>query len=144
MARVLQLDASQFSSQESLTSLGLDSMMAIEVKHRIEGALKVDVSVLELLQEITIAQLSTRILASLQPGAPIVSGDAASSIGEIQQLIEHTEGEDLESLLAELEQEPEGENLESLLAELKQTPEHEDLESLLAQLEQTLDNEANV
>ncbi|MGH2479990.1 MAG: acyl carrier protein, partial [Ktedonobacteraceae bacterium] len=136
--------ASQFRSQESLSSLGLDSMMAIEVKHRIEGALKVDVSVLELLQEITIAQLSTRILASLQLGASAASGDAASSIGEIQQLIEHTEGEDLESLLAELEQEPEGENLESLLAELKQTPENEDLESLLAELEQTLDNEANV
>ena len=38
--------------------------MAIEVKHRIEASLKVDVSVLDLLQEITIAQLAVRILSA--------------------------------------------------------------------------------
>lgn len=144
VARVLQLDASQFSSQESLTSLGLDSMMAIEVKHRVEASLKIDLSVLELLQEVTIIQLSKRILAALQLDASSLSADSTSSIEEIQQLIEHAEGEDLESLLAELEQAPDGEDLESLLAELKQTSEEDDLERLLAELEQTVDNEANV
>lgn len=143
VARVLQLDASQFSSQESLTSLGLDSMMAIEIKHRIESTLKIDISVLELLQEVTIVQLSARILASLQLGAAPLTA-AAPSTTEIQQLIEHTESEELESLLAELEQTPEDENLEKLLAELEQTPEDEYLASLLAELEQTLDSEANV
>lgn len=144
VARVLQLDASQFSGQESLTSLGLDSMMAIEVKHRIEGSLKTDISVLELLQEVTVVQLATRILAALQLDASSTATDAGSSITEIQQLVQQAGDEDLESLLAELEQTPESENLESLLAELKQTPENEDLESLLAELEQTLDSEANV
>ncbi len=144
VARVLQLDASQFSSQESLTSLGLDSMMAIEVKHRVEASLKVDLSVLELLQEVTIVQLSKRMLAALQLDALPLAADTATSMEEIQQLIEHTEGEDLESLLAELEQTSDGENLESLLTELKQTSEEDDLERLLAELEQTVDNEANV
>jgi NADP-dependent 3-hydroxy acid dehydrogenase YdfG/acyl carrier protein len=64
IARVMQLDPTQFSSQESLSSLGMDSMMAVEVKRRIDRSLKVDISVLELLQGMSIAQLSTRLLAS--------------------------------------------------------------------------------
>jgi acyl transferase domain-containing protein len=129
VARVLQLDAAQFSSQESLTSLGLDSMMAIEVKHRIDASLKVDVSVLELLQEITIAQLAASILASLQLGAAATADEAESSITEIQQLIDQADGVDLEKLLAELEEQP---------------SESDELESLLAEMEQSLDNEAAV
>ncbi|HZR44713.1 MAG TPA: type I polyketide synthase [Ktedonobacteraceae bacterium] len=125
VARVLQLDSSQFSGQESLTSLGLDSMMAIEVKHRIEGSLKVDVSVLELLQEITIAQLATRILSALQFAEATTPADAASSVTEIQQLVEQIDSGELERLLAELEQPSESDELERLLAELEQTSDNE-------------------
>jgi acyl transferase domain-containing protein/acyl carrier protein len=109
VARVLQLDASQFSDQEALTSLGMDSMMAIEVKHRIEGSLKVDISVLELLQEITVAQLAARILSSLQLDEAAITVDAAPSISDIQQLIDLADSAELERLLAELEQTLEGE-----------------------------------
>ena len=108
VARVLQLDASQFSDQEALTSLGMDSMMAIEVKHRIEGSLKVDISVLELLQEITVAQLAARILSSLQLDDAAITVDAAPSITDIQQLIDLADSAELERLLAELEQTLEG------------------------------------
>ena len=129
VARVLQLDVAQFSGQESLTSLGLDSMMAIEVKHRIEASLKIDVSVLELLQEVTVVQLATRLLASLQLEAAPGAATSTPFMEEIQQLVAQAGNDDLESLLAELEQ----------------TPEEEDLEGLLAELElQTLDSEANV
>lgn len=123
VARVLQLDASQFSSQESLTSLGLDSMMAIEVKHRIEASLKVDVSVLELLQEITIVHLAARILSSLQFGEASITTGAAPSMEEIEQVIAQADSNDLERLLAELEQTSESDDLERLLAELEQTAE---------------------
>ena len=109
VARVLQLDASQFSDQEALTSLGMDFMMAIEVKHRIEGSLKVDISVLELLQEITVAQLAARILSSLQLDEAAITVDAAPSITDIQQLIDLADSAELERLLAELEQTLEGE-----------------------------------
>lgn len=106
IARVLQLDSSQFSGQEALTSLGMDSMMAIEVKNRIGGSVKVDVSVLELLQGITVEQLAARILSSLQLDefSPVV--EAAPPIEEIQQLLAQADSEELERLLAELEQEP--------------------------------------
>jgi acyl transferase domain-containing protein len=109
VARVLQLDASQFSGQESLTSLGMDSLMAIEVKHRIAGSVKVDVSVLELLQGITVVQLATRLLSSLQLEESAITADAAPSMEEIQQSIAQADSEELERLLAELEQAPDNE-----------------------------------
>lgn len=133
VARVLQLDASQFTPQDSLTSLGLDSMLAIEIKHRVEASLKIEVSVLELLQEITIAQLATRVLASLQLESAPGGASDAPSLTEIQQLVENAEGEDLESLLADLEQEPE-QPLERVLADFND----EDLEGLLSELEQSV------
>jgi acyl transferase domain-containing protein/aryl carrier-like protein len=114
VARVLQLDVSQFNSQESLTSLGIDSMMAIEVKHRIAASVKVDVSVLELLQGVTIAQLTTRLLASLQfeeaPTAEVVEAVSETTEDSIQQLIDLADSDELERLLAELEQTSENES----------------------------------
>jgi hypothetical protein len=114
-------------------------MLAIEIKHRVEASLKIEVSVLELLQEITIAQLATRVLASLQLESSTGGASDAPSLTEIQQLVENADGEDLESLLADLEQEPE-QPLEKVLAGFND----EDLESLLSELEQSVDNEANV
>ncbi|KAB8142876.1 type I polyketide synthase [Chloroflexia bacterium SDU3-3] len=104
VARVLQLDPAQFSSHETLTSLGIDSMMAIEVKHRIEASLRVDISVLELLQGTTITQLASRVLASLQLGDPSGEHAPGAPIDEIQLLIEQADSDELERLLAELEQ----------------------------------------
>ncbi|MBV9689307.1 MAG: type I polyketide synthase [Ktedonobacteraceae bacterium] len=104
VARVLQLDVAQFSGQESLTSLGMDSMMAIEVKQRIAGSLKVDVSVLELLQGMSAVQLATRILSSLQLEESSLTAEDAPSMEEIQQLVAQIDSEELERLLAELEQ----------------------------------------
>lgn len=104
VARVLQLDPSQFSGQEALTSLGMDSMMAVEMKHRIEGSLKIDISVLELLQGATVVQLASRILSSLQLDVAVDAPDATLSIADIQQLIAKTDSEELERLLAEFEE----------------------------------------
>jgi acyl transferase domain-containing protein/aryl carrier-like protein len=110
VARVLQLESTQFGEQESLTSLGIDSMMAIEVKHRIAASVKVDVSVLELLQGVTITQLATRLLSALRfeeaaPATPdSTEAEAAPSLEEIEQLVAQTDSEELERLLAELEQ----------------------------------------
>ena len=118
IARILHFDASQLSGHEVLTSLGMDSMMAIEVKNHIAGRLKVDISVLELLQGITVVQLATRILSSFEPdrrdsalhlsaaSTNEVSSpsQAIASMEELQQLVEHTDSAELERLLAELEQ----------------------------------------
>jgi aryl carrier-like protein len=105
IGRVLQLDAAQFTSQEALTSLGMDSMMAIEVKHRVAASVKVDLSVLELLQGITVARLATRLLAALPFAEPAPTGaQETPSLEEIEQLIAQADSAELERLLVELEQ----------------------------------------
>lgn len=113
-ARVLQFDAAGFGEQEPLTSLGMDSMMAIEIKHRIEATLRVDISVLELLQGATITGLAARVLSTLQSGpaesgsaesGPAESGPAESDlVEEIERLIAQVPGSDIEQILSELEQ----------------------------------------
>jgi acyl transferase domain-containing protein/aryl carrier-like protein len=105
IARVLQLDASQFSTQEALTSLGMDSMMAIEVKNRIGGSVKAEISVLELLQGITVEQLARRVLSLLHLEEETSSiAEVAMPIDEIEQLVALADSDELERLLAELEQ----------------------------------------
>jgi hypothetical protein len=84
----------------------MDSMMAIEVKNRIAISMKVDISVLELLQGVTIAQLASRILASLQLDEGEVVAESEPLLDEIKHLIEQADSDELERLLAELEQSP--------------------------------------
>ncbi len=118
IARVLQLESAQFSTQEALTNLGMDSMMAIEVKNRIGVSMKVDISVLELLQGVTVTQLAERILAALQfAAATPATGDGgivetAVPADEIEQLLALADSDELEHLLAELEQNTETPGLE--------------------------------
>ncbi len=105
VARVLQLDPAQFSGHESLTALGIDSMMAIEVKHRIAATLRVDVSVLELLQGTSVQQLAGRLLTALAPAAePEPTPIVVPTLDDIQQAISGADTAELERLLAELEQ----------------------------------------
>lgn len=123
-ARVLQLDAARVTEQDSLTSLGMDSMMAIEVKQRIEAALQVDVSVLELLQGATIAELAGRILASLHVDDVAPVTQTADVTAEDSDPSEASEGaqDPADDQLAEIER---------LLITLPQA----DLDDLLNQLE---------
>lgn len=107
VAHVLRLDRAQLSEHESLTGVGIDSMMAIEVKHRIEASINIDLSVLELLQGTTVAQLARRLLASLPVNESALPAVAPPSLTEIQEVVEQVNHEEIERLLAELEQAPE-------------------------------------
>jgi hypothetical protein len=96
----------------------MDSMMAIEVKNRVGVSTKVDISVLELLQGVTITQLAGRILASLEFAATTPStgdealAETAAPADEIEQLLALADSDELERLLAELEQNTETPGLE--------------------------------
>jgi acyl transferase domain-containing protein/aryl carrier-like protein len=126
VARALQLDPSAFNEQESLIDLGMDSIMAVEVRTRIEAALKVDVTVLDLLQDSTIAGLADLVLGSLTfdqaeqyaapedaPAQPVPvepvpaepdSAEAALPEDELEQLIGQLPSSEIERILSELEQ----------------------------------------
>lgn len=112
-ARVLGTAAEQVGTDETLSSLGLDSMMAIEMKRRIEAVLLIDVSVLDLLQGATVSGLAEGFVARLEfagaageeapaagVGEPVPVGDP---LDDLEQLLANADPDELEALLSELE-----------------------------------------
>jgi NAD(P)-dependent dehydrogenase (short-subunit alcohol dehydrogenase family)/acyl carrier protein len=70
VARVLGTSASKLSEldlQQPLNSLGMDSLMAVQLKNRIETALKVPVPITHFLQSSSVAQLAAQLLEQLVP-----------------------------------------------------------------------------
>ena len=65
-ARVLGMEASRLTLNQPLDTLGLDSLMAMELKNSLESKLGAQISVASLLQGPTIASLAAEALASLE------------------------------------------------------------------------------
>ncbi|MGA4838168.1 beta-ketoacyl reductase [Streptomyces sp. G45] len=126
-ALVLKLDPAEFDDEENLSDLGIDSLMAVEVKHRIEATLRAEVSVLDLLQGVTVLDLATRVLPLLaldEPGDPDEQTEAdadtpgapdtpdagprppAAQDDELAALLAEVPPDELARLLDELEHEP--------------------------------------
>ncbi|RJQ75664.1 acyltransferase domain-containing protein [Pseudonocardiaceae bacterium YIM PH 21723] len=115
VARVLGMAAEQLSTSDTLNSLGLDSIMAIEIKHRIEAVLRIDVSVLELLRAATVASLAEGLISRIDLGGvatdepsmsdamqPASGGDVGDQLDELEQLLADTDPAELEALMREL------------------------------------------
>lgn len=69
VARVLGLSPSRLDVQQPLSHLGLDSLMAVELKNRIAVDLKVNVPVVKFLQGVSVDQAVTQVLEQLAAGA---------------------------------------------------------------------------
>jgi acyl transferase domain-containing protein len=65
IAHTLGTDPSRIDLQQSLTTLGIDSLMAIETKNRVEAELGVEVHLVEFLEGPTIARLTDALLPQL-------------------------------------------------------------------------------
>ncbi|MFK4089490.1 type I polyketide synthase [Kribbella sp. NPDC020789] len=110
-ATVLNLDAADLGDEENLSNLGIDSMMAVEVKARIDIMLRVDIPVLDLLQGVSVVELAARILPRLDLAAvpagqaEDVPAAAEPSDDELEELLAKASPDELEALLAELERE---------------------------------------
>jgi acyl transferase domain-containing protein/acyl carrier protein len=65
VARVLGLTASQMDVDQPLTNLGLDSLMAVELKNRISLDLGINVPMVKFLQGFSIAQAATQLFDQL-------------------------------------------------------------------------------
>jgi acyl transferase domain-containing protein/acyl carrier protein len=100
VARVLGLSPSQLDIQQPLTNLGLDSLMAVELKNRISADLGVNVPMVKFLQGFSVAQAATQLFEQMtaeadNPSAirPVartqissaVDEDLLASIGELSE-----------------------------------------------------------
>lgn len=111
MARVLRSAPERIDVHQPLTSLGIDSLMAVELKNRVETEFSISVPVTALLQGPTLAQLATIVLEQLAD-APVTAEEETPAAEAAQ-----TEVAEEEALLAKLDQLSD-EEVDELLQEL--------------------------
>lgn len=98
VARVLGLAPAKVDLDRPITRMGLDSLMAVEVRNRIEADLGLRLSMVTLLRGPSLAELSAQVLAEL-PEAP---GEAAPAADSLLATVETMDEAALDNLLAEL------------------------------------------
>ena len=69
VARLLKIAPSQLDLQQPLSQLGLDSLMAVECKHYLETSFGVTVAIADLLQDLSLAQLTAKVWVEMQNSA---------------------------------------------------------------------------
>jgi acyl carrier protein len=121
VAAVLRLPAAKLDVQQSLTALGLDSLMAIELKNRVELELGVRIPIITFLQGPSIAEFTSQVFdqlaevlstKSLVAATPDQGGQENDGIALVDQT-------NAEQLLAELDSLSD-EEVDSLLSRMLQ------------------------
>jgi acyl carrier protein len=70
LSTVLGIEAVEIDPQESLYNLGLDSLMALELKQRIENGLGIALPIESLMQDPSLTRLSAHLLALVEMSSP--------------------------------------------------------------------------
>ena len=107
VAAVFDCAVTDFGPDDMLDDIGLDSMMAMEFRLRINTMFAIDLPVLEILRGVSVNSLTRRVLADLRSihgdahitehsPAPVVNDD-------MDRLMDELSAADLRELLAELE-----------------------------------------
>ncbi|MCP4655644.1 MAG: type I polyketide synthase, partial [bacterium] len=109
VSKVVGLTGGELATQESINRFGVDSLMAVELKNRIEADLGLVFPVVDLLKGTTIAQLVARILERLPESAAAEAAEAESSEDLLARLDELSEEqidelpeEELDALLRDM------------------------------------------
>jgi amino acid adenylation domain-containing protein len=83
VARVLKVSLSQIQSTEAFSNFGFDSLAVFEFKNQIETNLKIALSIEDLFQELSLAQLAAKILEKLAEAPTIASIQTVSRLQNI-------------------------------------------------------------
>jgi acyl carrier protein len=114
VARVLGLAAAKLDLQQPLSNLGLDSLMAVELRNRIAIDLGVKVPVVKFLQGFSVDEAVTQVLDQLTAEGSSPAAPLAPAVTSQQ---EHIDKGNAEQLLANLDQLSD-ENVDSLLTDM--------------------------
>jgi acyl carrier protein len=115
VARVLGASAEKLDLDRPLTDLGLDSLMAVELRNWIEGDLRLSLPTVELMKGPSVSRLAELLLAQLAKidaggvSAAVVEirrqPDEATSIAQTEELLAQVDGmsdEQVEAMLREM------------------------------------------
>ena len=86
VAGVLRVPESRLDREQPLTALGLDSLMAIELKNRIERELTVHISIVAFLQGPSIRQFTAQLLEQLPQGTQLTQAARSPQAAEVAQM----------------------------------------------------------
>lgn len=106
VAAVFDCAVTDFANDDLLDDIGLDSMMAMDFRVRINTTFSIDLPVLEILKGVSVDSLAVRVLDELHTihgGAAQAVPPTEPAVGDVDQLIDGMSEDDLRELLAELE-----------------------------------------
>jgi acyl carrier protein len=115
VATVFDCAVDDFEADDMLEDIGLDSMMAMDFRVRINMVFSIDLPVLEILRGGSVNSLAERVLAELHMvhgDVPAASDEVSptqpsAALDDVDRLMGDLSDDDLRALLAELEAEPE-------------------------------------
>jgi acyl transferase domain-containing protein/acyl carrier protein len=107
IAQVLRCSPSRVDAHLPLNRLGIDSLMAVELKNRVEDDLGTSVPVTALLQGPSLSQLATQLLEGLDAPAADTSWDPEEAEDGIEAQVEGLTDEEVDALLRDLGKEEE-------------------------------------
>ena len=110
VATVFDCATSDIAPDDMLDDIGLDSMMAMDFRVRINSTFSIDIPVLEILQGVSVNSLSDRIVRELHSihGEPTAATEYSTplqppAVDDVEQLMSELSDADLRQLLNELE-----------------------------------------
>jgi myxalamid-type polyketide synthase MxaE and MxaD len=109
MAKVLQLSPSELDMRRPLNTLGIDSLMAVELRNRLESDLPVRVQIVTLLEGASPDDLVEKLLGQL----PEAGGESPGRVSRALRTVTELSDDQVRALLAEKKKEAERRRLTS-------------------------------
>jgi len=103
VAEVLLLSVEDMDPDQPLNTMGLDSLMALEIRNRVESALEVSISIVDLIRGPSIRQTATRLKEMLERGEKATEFPTASLLPGAEQPFPLSYGQRAQWLLHQLD-----------------------------------------